>query len=114
MLFLTLLSLSILGLFFIRNILPETQTVLIDADGKPAYALPLSEDRAVSVEGPEGITVVEIRGKMVRVIDSPCRNKLCLKQGWISSGAIVCLPNRVVVTIQGNDSNSRGIDAVTR
>lgn len=114
MLFLTLLSLSFFGLFFIRNILPENQTVLIDADGKPAYALPLSEDRTVSVEGPDGKTVVEIRGKMVRIIESPCRNKLCVQQGWISSGSLICLPNRVVVTIQGHVTDQRGIDAVTR
>ena len=65
MLFLILFFLSISGLFFVRNILPEKQTVLIDADGKPAYILPLSEDRTVSVEGPKGATVVEIRNNMI-------------------------------------------------
>jgi hypothetical protein len=114
LLFLILFLLSISGLFFIRKILPEKQTVLIDADGKPAYILPLGEDRTVSVKGPKGTTVVEIRNNMVRVTDSPCPNKLCVKQGWITSGAVVCLPNKVAVTISGNDGNNRGIDAITR
>lgn len=114
LLFVTLFLLSILGLFFINKILPEKQTVLIDSDGKPAYILPLSEDQTISVEGPKGKTVVEIRRNMVRIIDSPCPNKLCVKQGWIKSGAVVCLPNKVAATISGNDGNNRGIDAIAR
>jgi hypothetical protein len=114
LLFLTLLLLSVAGLFFINKILPERKTVLIDADGKPAYTLPLSEDRTVSVDGPEGKSVVEIRRSRVRIIDSPCRNRLCIQQGWVTSGAIVCLPNRVVVTIQGRDTDHGVFDAVTR
>jgi hypothetical protein len=114
LLFLLLIILSLSGIFFIREILPESQTVLIDADGKPAYVLPLNEDKTVSVEGFEGKTIVEIRGKKVRIMDSPCRNKLCIRQGWVENGGVVCLPNKVVVTIRGHEDNDRGVDAVTR
>ena len=112
--FLLLIILSLSGICFIREILPESQTVLIDADGKPAYVLPLNEDKTVSVEGSEGKTIVEIRGNKVRIIDSPCQNKLCIRQGWIKTGGVVCLPNKVVVTIRGHEDNDRGFDAVTR
>ena len=114
MLFLLLIILSLSGIFFIREILPESQTVLIDAEGKPAYVLPLNEDRTVSVEGPEGKTIVEIREKKIRIMDSPCRNKLCIRQGWVKNGGVVCLPNKVVVTIRSHEDNDRGVDAVTR
>jgi hypothetical protein len=106
--------LSITGLFFIGKLLPESQTVIIDADGKPAYILPLDEDRTISIEGPEGKTIVVIQSKKVCISDSPCPNRLCIKQGWIDRGALVCLPNNVIVTIQGHRGNDRGIDAVTR
>lgn len=114
MFFLLLIILSLSGIFFIKEILPESQTVLIDADGKPAYVLPFNEDKTVSVEGSEGKTIVEIRGKKVRIMDSPCRNKICIRQGWVETGGVVCLPNRVVVTIRGHEDNDRGFDAVTR
>ena len=114
MFFLLLIILSLSGICFIREILPESQTVLIDADGKPAYVLPLNEDKTVSVVGSEGKTIVEIRGNKVRIIDSPCRNKLCIRQGWVETGGVVCLPNKVVVTIRGHEDNDRGVDAVTR
>ena len=93
--------------------LPESSTVKIEVDGKPVYLLPLDKDRTVSVEGPEGRTAVEIRGRKVRINESPCRNKLCIKQGWIRSGAIICLPNRIVVTVGDRDGKHEIVDAIT-
>ena len=114
LLFLMLIVLSLSGILFIREILPESQTVLIDVDGRPAYILPLSEDKTLSIEGSAGKTIVEIRGKKVRIVDSPCRNKLCIRQGWVETGGVVCLPNNVVVTIRGHEDNEKGVDAITR
>jgi hypothetical protein len=112
-LFLTLVSLSLSGINFLKMALPESSTVKIEVDGKPVYLLPLDKDRTVSVEGPEGRTTVEIRGRKVRINESPCRNKLCIKQGWIRSGAIICLPNRVVVTVGDRDGKHEIVDAIT-
>jgi len=109
-----LIVLSLSGILFIREILPESQTVLIDVDGRPAYILPLSEDKTLSVEGSAGKTIVEIRRKKVRIVDSPCRNKLCIRQGWVETGGVVCLPNKVVVTIRGHEDKEKGVDAITR
>ncbi|MCX7846336.1 MAG: NusG domain II-containing protein [Dictyoglomaceae bacterium] len=41
--------------------------------------------------------------KGVRMISSPCPDKLCIKQGWIKKvgETIVCLPNRVVLRFEG-------------
>jgi hypothetical protein len=114
LLFLILIVLSFSGILFIREILPESQTVLIDVDGRPAYILPLGDDKTLSVKGSEGTTVIEIKGKKVRILDSPCRNKLCIRQGWVGAGGVVCLPNKVVVTIRGHEDNENEIDAVTR
>lgn len=108
-----LILLSFSGFIFIREVLPKGRTVQIEVDGRPVYVLPIDRDRTVSVEGPEGKTVVEVKDHRIRVIESPCHNKLCIQQGWIENGAIVCLPNRIVVTIgdyKGGDSQ-RGIES---
>ena len=81
--------------------------------GRPVYVLPLDKDRIVSVEGPRGRTIVEIRNHRVRIADSACPNKLCIKQGWIDSGGLVCLPNKVVVTIGGHEGKNTAVDAIT-
>jgi len=108
------LILSVAGFFLIRELFPDNKTVLIDLNGKPAFIFPLNEDRTIPVEGPAGKTFVQIRGSKVRIVDSPCPNKLCVKQGWIDKGVLVCLPNRVIVTLRGRDGDNGEIDAVTR
>ena len=46
---------------------------------------------------------IEIRDGRVRMIEASCPNHLCIRQGWISleGQSIVCLPNRVTVTVHG-------------
>ena len=112
-LFLLLLSVSLAGIFFIKDIMPQSRSVLVEVNGKPVYILPLDKNRILSVEGPAGNTTIEIKDHAVRITDSPCSNKLCIKQGWIHSGSIVCLPNRVVVTIGNKDRQKDGPDAIT-
>jgi hypothetical protein len=112
-LFLLLLSVSLAGIFFIKDIIPQSKSVLVEVNGKPVYILPLDKNRTLSVEGPAGNTTIEIKDRKVRITDSPCRNKLCVKQGWINSGSIVCLPNRVIVTVGNKDRQKDGPDAIT-
>lgn len=109
-----LILLSSSGVVFVKEILPKGRTVQIEADSLPVYRLPIDEEKTVSVKGPHGNTIVEIKNHKVRIIESPCPNKLCIQQGWIESGAVVCLPNRVVVIIGDIDSKDREVvDAVT-
>jgi hypothetical protein len=111
-LFLLLLLLSLSGILFVKEVLPVGRTVHIEVDGRPSYILPLDKDRTVTVEGPLGKTWIEIKDRRVRVTDSPCRNKLCIQQGWVRSGTIICLPNRVVITV-GDHDKSTTVDATT-
>lgn len=109
-----LVLVSFTGLIFIREVFPKSGLVHIEVASRPVYVLPSDKDRTVSVEGPVGKTVVEIRNHRVRVTESPCHNKLCIQQGWIESGAIICLPNRVVVTIgKQEDESDKIVDAIT-
>lgn len=84
--------------------------VIKSVEGVQTIALPV--DTVVTLNGPVGRTVVEVRGKQVRVRDSDCRNKICVRTGWIkSSGQIsVCAPNRVMVLVKSGD----GVDGITR
>ena len=97
-----------------RVLLPKGKTVHIDVNGSTAYVLPLEKDRTISVAGPRGKTIVEIFGRKVRIVDSPCPDKLCVKQGWIQKGSLVCLPNSVTVLVKGTDTSAEEIDAVTQ
>jgi hypothetical protein len=86
--------------------------VVIEVDQKRVARYSLSKDQITDVEGPLGITEVEIRDGKARILRSPCKLKVCIKSGYIqyADRISVCLPNRVVVRIEGNAE--RGLDAV--
>ncbi len=77
------------------------------------WVFPLGEDRTVTVSGPLGDNIVEIRGGTVRVLSAPCRDKLCIKMGAIARPGqwIACLPNLVFLDVQGHAR--RSADAVS-
>jgi hypothetical protein len=45
--------------------------------------------------------VIEIKDKKVRVLESNCPDKLCVKTGWIEKNTdfIICVPNNLKITI---------------
>jgi len=78
--------------------------VVVEASGA-RYRFPISTDRVERFAGPRGDTIVEISGGTVRVVDSPCPDKICVAAGVISRTGqfIACLPNRVSVALEGRD-----------
>lgn len=105
---------SISGVFAAREAVPHGPGVVIEVDGKPQYVLPLSENRTIPIDGRFGPTVVEIRDGRVGIRESHCPNHICEKQGYISQGALVCLPNHVVVLVGGPPADKKkAVDAVT-
>ena len=75
--------------------------VLINASGRE-YRYPLSENRIINIEGPLGITAIEIKDGDAHIISSPCPNKTCLDTRM--GNTVCCLPNRVLLTIGESDS----------
>lgn len=78
------------------------------------YRFPVDINEVYRVRGEKGETVIEVKDKKVRVIDSSCPNKICVKQGFCT--AIVCLPNRVEIFCPHavKAASSRKIDAITQ
>lgn len=59
--------------------------------------------------------IVEIKNGSVSVSEASCKNQVCVRHGSISRAgeSIVCLPNRLVITIEGGAEKGGGYDAVT-
>lgn len=101
-----LIVLSVIPLF--RGYSRGTYAEVTTDDGK--YLFSLSEDMERTFTGPVGRTVVRIEDGEVRIIYSDCPEKTCTR-GSISHapGTLVCLPNHVSVTIQGEGDGSDAI-----
>ena len=72
------------------------------------------DNELVTIEVPGAkypITVEAEQGK-IRVLHSDCPSQDCVHTGWVSrsGGQIVCLPNRLVITVTGGTAEA---DAVT-
>lgn len=108
-----LIILTITGFLLARRLLEPGNLVRVSSENKTVYVLSLNEDRVVSVRGPIGENVIEIKSRKVRIKDAPCPDKLCIRQGWINRGVIICLPNRVIVAV-GADEGKEKYDAVVK
>ena len=65
-----------------------------------------------SVSSAKCYNVIKITENGVSIIDSDCRNHICIHEGITDSPAkpLVCLPNKLLITVAGESS---GTDAVT-
>jgi hypothetical protein len=81
--------------------------VLIQGSGR-TWIFPLDAEEQVAVAGPLGETVVEIQGGRARVLSSPCGNQTCVAAGHIRRQGewAACLPNKVLIAIEGSDSET--------
>lgn len=82
-----------------------------DADGA-TYDLPLSGDDELVVRSSAGVNVVRVKEGAVLVAEADCPNQDCVCQGGISSAGqqIVCLPNKLVVSVEWHAANSASAD----
>ena len=80
---------------------------VLRVDGRDIVRIPLTEDRQYPVETDGTVTnVLRIEDGAVRMVEADCPDHLCIHRGAIRhvGDSIVCLPNRVVVTISGEDA----------
>jgi len=75
----------------------SSKQVEISYHNKFVDSVPLEKDRIIDVD--EGI-VVEIEDGKVRMKESTCKNKYCVKQGWSNRYPIICVPNELSVVIK--------------
>lgn len=86
--------------------------VVVIQGGNERWVYPLSTKKVVAVPGPLGITHVVLDGTGAYIRDSPCKNKIGINMGKISTSGswVACLPNRVFVQIEGKAR--KGVDIV--
>ena len=72
----------------------------------------LNKDQKYFIETKKGYNLLIIKDGKARVADADCPNKICVDKGAISKNneSIICLPHRVVVTVESGESSK--VDAV--
>ncbi|KOA20384.1 hypothetical protein CLHOM_12030 [Clostridium homopropionicum DSM 5847] len=114
-----LLILSILpaAVLMITKSNSQSSRIVIKVDNKLEKSIPLNnqgKSKIYEFNFNKNIGYVEVENGRVRMLEMNkeiCPNAICSDTGWIDKGyqSIVCLPNNIVVTIEGNKNES--IDA---
>jgi hypothetical protein len=109
-----LVLISLGSIFMMSRFVGRGETAVVEVDGVATCRLDLSIDAQRAVVGPLGETVVEVRDGRIRVAESPCPHGICVRTGWTARAGdvIVCVPNRVVVRVEGLEEEGE-VDART-
>lgn len=112
-----LLALCVL-VFIALGLRSPGQSVQVRQNQETLFNAPLAEDRSVELQGPLGVTRLEIANGRARIVASPCPYKVCIGMGAIHrQGEIVaCVPNRLLVQVVGQqrDDKEKSYDLLSR
>ena len=88
----------------------EGLVVVITIDGEKYVQYPLKSGSTIEVPV-DGHNKVIIDDGVVWMEEADCPDKLCMNQGKISKAGqtIICLPNKVMVTIKGGTAQYDGV-----
>ena len=92
----------------------DAAKVVVTIDGRVYGTYPLSEDRTERIELPDGsYNILTISDGYADVTEASCPDQICVKHNHIkySKESVVCLPNKVVVTVEGGEDSE--IDGAT-
>ena len=90
----------------------EGAEVVVSVDGEEQYRLPLGENNFLIIGDEEKYNVLVISEGEAYIEDASCPDHVCVKSGRVNldGQTIVCLPNKVVITIVGGEADE--LDAV--
>jgi hypothetical protein len=96
--FICIISVIFLIFVLITQVLSikNASTLLVQTPENKFY-FSMNQKKTISVKGELGSSIIEIDNGRFRFKDSPCKNKICIQSGWVSTSnfPIICLPNKV-------------------
>lgn len=86
--------------------------VIESTEGEWIY--PLDEEILVAIPGVLGDTEIHIHDGVVDVVDSPCRDKICVHAQALTAPGdwTACLPNNVFIKVLGQEHEREALDDI--
>jgi len=103
------------GQLYLARHAAEGSIAEVRVDSEVVLRLPLNRPTETAVDGRLGPLHLAVAGGRVRVVEAPCRHKVCVRMGakGRAGETIVCVPSHVVIRILGPPAPD-GVDAVSR
>lgn len=79
--------------------------VTVKVDGVIQGTYSLAEDQEIEING--GTNILQIKNGRAKMIEADCPDQLCVHQKAVSMNheSIICLPNKVVVTVESSENS---------
>jgi len=109
---------SFLGLHWMKSE-AELSQVVVELDGKVIDRFIITEEmktREVRIDAGEGkYNILRLSAEGAQIVEANCPDQICVRWGTIHipGQAIVCLPHRVVVKIEGKKGEEPPVDVIT-
>jgi hypothetical protein len=82
------------------------EKAVVKRDGAVVAELPLTHKRTLQVQGPLGVTLIEVQPGRARVAADPGPRQYCVRQGWLTrpNSIAICAPNHVSLALVGRNA----------
>ena len=111
---LNVLIISIAIFLFINNKQETSETIIINAVNKE-LRYTINQNEIIEVDGIIGKSLIKVENKTAYIIDSACRDKICVKAGKLINAPIICIPNGVLLRFDKIvDNEGEEIDSIVQ
>ncbi len=102
---------GIFSLFYVFAKTDENAKVIITIDGQNYGTYSLKDETEIDVKGKNTLC---IKDGQVKMLEADCKDQICVHHKPISKSgeSIICLPNKLIVTIESEESEK--LDAVSQ
>ena len=97
------------SLSFIKELgADKLKVAIVEFKGNEVLRIDMRIDANYEFEATMGTVYIEVKDQKIRVEEETSPYNYCSLQGWVahSNTPIVCLPNDLIITIRGVDSES--------
>ena len=101
--------------FYAKKIMENNKAskIIIESSEK-SLRFDLNNEREIIIEGLLGESKILIKDNEVKFLESPCRDKLCVKAGILKNVPLICMPNGIIIRFENNFEDDIEIDSIVQ
>lgn len=109
------ISIIAFSFFYAKKLIKNNKSskVIIESYNK-SLRFDLNNEMEIIVEGLLGESKILIKDNHIEFLESPCRDKLCIKAGILKNAPLICMPNGIIVRFENNFENDIEIDSIVQ
>lgn len=109
------ISIIAFSFFYAKKLIKNNKSskVIIESYNK-SLRFDLNNEMEIIVDGLLGESKILIKDNHIEFLESPCRDKLCIKAGILKNAPLICMPNGIIVRFENNFEDNIEIDSIVQ